>query len=137
MSTRAYVVLEVEKGKYEYIYSHSDGYPEYLGMVLQEHYSIYEKVRELINQGGASFIDETIETSRFYTSWRGEDLEIGTYDKVLDLEEVLNFTENSWIEYVYVYQKIFANDEKYEWKGYSVCEEKEINLKEVVACHTI
>ena len=75
MATRSTIWIK-NKDNYEGIYCHFDGYTYGLGRTLFENYNTEEKVRELISQGDASYIENTIETSRFYHTWRGEDLHI-------------------------------------------------------------
>lgn len=62
MSTRGHVAIK-EKGKYRYIYNHSDSYIEGLGITLFQHYNTAEKVRELIALGNTASIYNTIENT--------------------------------------------------------------------------
>ena len=96
MSTRSTIWIK-NKDNYEGIYCHFDGYMNGVGKTLFENYNTEEKVRELISQGDASYIENTIETSRFYHTWRNEDLNI--YD-VLDRKEMKEYFD----EYNYLFQ---------------------------------
>ena len=58
------------------IYVHFDGYISYLGKMLLENYNDEAKVKELISNGDASYIDKTIESSFFYHRDRNEELHI-------------------------------------------------------------
>lgn len=60
MSTRAAVIHKTPTG-YAGIYSHSDGYIEYLGAALQEHYTDADKVRRLIALGDISILKPKLE----------------------------------------------------------------------------
>ena len=54
MATRSRIAIENEDGTVTSIYCHFDGYPEYAGSVLQEHYTDPEKVKKLIALGDIS-----------------------------------------------------------------------------------
>ena len=51
MSTRARIGLLQEDLSVLSVYHHWDGYPEWLGVTLKEHYNTYEKASELIDGG--------------------------------------------------------------------------------------
>lgn len=54
MSTRSRIGLELSDGSVISSYCHSDGYPEFNGVKLVEHFDTLEKVRELIDLGDIS-----------------------------------------------------------------------------------
>jgi len=54
MSTRSRIGIELQNGSIVSAYHHSDGYPEWLGKTLTEHYTTKEKVTELIDGGDMS-----------------------------------------------------------------------------------
>ena len=54
MATRSRIGLLLETGYVLSVYHHWDGYPEWLGVTLQEQYNTYEKVAELIDGGNMS-----------------------------------------------------------------------------------
>jgi hypothetical protein len=54
MSTRSRIGLELSDGSILSVYHHWDGYPEWLGRILNTHYNIKEKVAELIDGGDMS-----------------------------------------------------------------------------------
>jgi hypothetical protein len=54
MSTRARIGLELPDGSILSAYHHWDGYPEWLGRILNTHYNTKEKVAELIDGGDMS-----------------------------------------------------------------------------------
>ena len=62
MSTRAAIIQKTPTG-YAGIYNHSDGYPEYLGAMLQEHYRDPAKVGRLIALGDISILYPKLEPS--------------------------------------------------------------------------
>lgn len=61
MSTRSRIGIEIEKGKYKHIYCHFDGYPEYNGGILIDHYKDREKIEKLINLGDISSLAENVD----------------------------------------------------------------------------
>ena len=58
-------------GKYVGVYCHNDGYIEYNGAMLKEHFNTYEKVKNLIVGGDISFLNEDGKI-RHYANRRGE-----------------------------------------------------------------
>ena len=82
MSTRSRIGLELSDGSILSAYHHWDGYPEWLGRILNTHYNTKEKVAELIDGGDMSscWSDACWETKLpvgeygpEYYSQRGED----------------------------------------------------------------
>ena len=83
------------------MYCHYDGYVEYTGKMLLEHYDSKKRVKELImlTLGYASALYETPEVTR-ERSVDHEDLR--SYQSV---DEVIAEHENSDIEYIYLFQE--------------------------------
>ena len=54
MSTNSRIGLRLSDGTILSAYHHWDGYPEWLGVTLREHYNTNEKVAELIDGGDMS-----------------------------------------------------------------------------------
>jgi len=54
MATRSRIGLELKNGSVLSVYHHWDGYPEWLGRILNTHYNTKEKVAELIDGGDMS-----------------------------------------------------------------------------------
>lgn len=67
MSTRSLIVTKTDDDKYRGIYVHNDGYPEYNGKILQEHYTCKEKIDALINLGNLSSLAPSIEKPEGHT----------------------------------------------------------------------
>lgn len=61
MGTRSRIGIENENGSVTSIYCHWDGYPDYNGKVLQEHYTDREKVEKLIALGSISSLHENVD----------------------------------------------------------------------------
>lgn len=60
MSTNSRIAIENESGTVTSIYCHWDGYPEYVGKMLHEHYNDKEKVKKLIDLGSISSLSENV-----------------------------------------------------------------------------
>ena len=104
MATRSRIGLELPDGSVLSAYHHWDGYPEWLGRILNTHYNTKEKVAELIDGGDMSScwtedrfsVDPTNgfkvqEYGPQYYSARGEDcpprLDANKYDYLAEGEE--------------------------------------------------
>lgn len=60
MSTRSYIGIAKPDNTVEYVYCHSDGYPEYVGELLQKYYTDSDTVQNLIDHGDMSWLGKTI-----------------------------------------------------------------------------
>lgn len=60
MSTHATIGILHEDGTVEAIYSHSDGYPQRAGVILNDYWDTAEKVRKLIAEGDCSILGREI-----------------------------------------------------------------------------
>ena len=60
MATRSYIGIRNLDASVDYIYCHFDGYPEYNGKILTEHYSNINRVNELLNLGDLSVLGKFI-----------------------------------------------------------------------------
>ena len=54
MGTRSRIGLELSDGSILSVYCHWDGYPEFNGVKLQEHFNSYDAAAELIDGGDIS-----------------------------------------------------------------------------------
>jgi len=61
MATRSRIAMELGDGSVLSIYCHFDGYLEYNGAILQNHYQDPEKVKALISLGDISLLGERVE----------------------------------------------------------------------------
>ena len=111
MSTKAAIAkLNTNTNEAKLRYCHSDGYLEYTGKILNEHYNSEDKVDELLSYGDLSIINENIgekldvpfndytafankKQCRFYMRDRGEKNKEAT-----DLSNT-NCAENALLEY--------------------------------------
>jgi hypothetical protein len=103
MSTRSSIARITEQGEIKSIYSHSDGYPEYMEKLLTNNYSSVETIEAMFDLGDVSFLAATLDESRFYNSWRGET----TQANVWSSEEMwADWAERSGIEYLYLFNGV-------------------------------
>ena len=106
MATRSRIGLELPDGSILSAYHHWDGYPEWLGRILNTHYNTKEKVAELIDGGDMSScwsekswgkLREDLSYGPEYYSARGEDC-----PPRLDVDMDEFFTDNE--EYSYIFR---------------------------------
>ena len=138
MATRA-TIAKLDNNGVKAIYLHSDGYLEYAGRILDEHYRDESKVDELIALGDLSSLNENIgeklpfndymlfhekKQCRFYHRDRGEELKIHT---LKDDIELIEFAKDSCnVEYIYMFA--FGS-----WYVYDVYNNSEfVELEEVL-----
>ena len=121
MATRSRIGIELSDGSILSAYHHWDGYPEWLGRILQTHYNSYEKASELIDGGDMSLCWNDNKEPEYYSE-RGEEDCPPRHDK--NLKEYLSEGE----EYAYLY----TNN---EWICYDMhqFEEREPELVEIPA----
>ena len=125
MSTRSIIGLKEHGGDIRYIYCHSDGYPEYNGRILKKHYTDEEKVKDLINLGDISVLDEHIGSKQdFNNRTRGWTLAYGRDRGETGVKAKLSTPQSlGWnagrcgAEYAYVF-------EDGKWKSYAVHTDK-------------
>ena len=109
MATRS-VIAKLDDRGIQAIYCHNDGYLSNNGKILDQHYANEVKVDNLIAQGDASSLKDTIEDTIFYHRDRGEDnkeaVNLNNETKLLehafescDAEVVYMFAYGTW--YVY------------------------------------
>ena len=143
MATRS-VISKIDKkvsnGEITAVYCHSDGYLNWNGRILNEHYRNKNKVDELLSNGGISMLNENIgkpgidfndykkfgslKQSRFYHRDRGEELKIQTWNDGLRsfVEEAKSSYE---AEFIYMFEEV-ENGEGV-WYVYDVYAKKEEN----------
>jgi hypothetical protein len=109
MSTRSRIGLELSDRSVISSYCHWDGYPEFNGVKLVEHFNTREKVSSLIDGGDISSLWTNLD-------WNNETLpEANKYDYLADGEE-----------YAYIYT---LND---EWVCYNRYQFEDNRMPEVV-----
>ena len=132
MSTRSRIGILLPDDSILSVYHHWDGYPEWLGVTLEEHYNTYEKASELIDGGNMSscYSDNEFddEKQQFVKrdprpEYYGGDDEAPILSKNFD-----EFTRiDCWQEYAYV----FVKD---RWVGYSIRHKFNDDFSEMTDC---
>ena len=117
MATRSRIGIQLKDESVLSVYCHWDGYPEFNGKKLQEHFNSYEKAAELIDGGDIS----SLWTDK---DWDGKEREFGTlyYEGSGDVDVEPNLdnsfqafisgVNDSWSDYAY----LFTDG---EWKCYT------------------
>ena len=102
MGTRSTIAIEFADGTVQQVYCHWDGYLEYNGKILATHYMDPYKVRDLVDLGGFSSLDTTVEATRMsaYTQ-RGEDISI---ERFKDFEDYK--ANHQYEEYEYILRQV-------------------------------
>ena len=112
MGTRSRIGIQLADKSILSVYCHYDGYPEFNGVKLQEHFNSYELAAELIDGGDMSSLwtnagwnNEVLpETAPLYYPSRGEDCPPrldATFGKYLGNNEeyAYLFTNGKWVCY--------------------------------------
>ena len=109
MGTRSRIGIQLKNNSIVSVYCHWDGYPEFNGRILRDHYDTVEKVRDLIDGGNISALhtnagwnNETLpEVGPLYYTSRGESIEDNAprYDD--DIFDFLKKENNE--EYAYIF----------------------------------
>jgi hypothetical protein len=73
MATRSNIGIVNEDGSITGIYCHFDGYPEYVGKMLLNHYNNDDIVNGLMNLGNLSILDEKLYSTDIHTFNEPED----------------------------------------------------------------
>ena len=104
MATRSRIGIELVDGAILSVYHHYDGYPQWLGVVLERKFNTKEKVAELIDGGDISCIDSDTDWDRqscehhvLYYNARGQE----NTEPRLDLT-IQDYFENNE-EYAYIF----------------------------------
>ena len=127
MGTRSRIGLELSDGSILSVYCHWDGYPEFNGVKLQEHFNSYDAAAELIDGGDISSLwtnagwnNEVLPEvgPQYYTS-RGDEYNPPRLDA--DLNEYLSDGE----EYAYLFKDG-------EWVCYNMHQFEDNKLPEIV-----
>jgi len=101
MGTRSNIAYKKSTGEIVSMYCHYDGYPQYNGVMLNEHYNTREKARGLVDNGYQSALKETVEESNLdrvheeppktYRSFHAFIMDIN-----FDIEWVYLFKDDAW-----------------------------------------
>jgi hypothetical protein len=120
MATRSRIGIELSDESVLSVYHHWDGYPEWLGRILNTHYNTKEKAIELIDGGDMSTCWNDNNEPEYYSA-RGEDCPPRLDDHLFDY--LLN--ENNE-EFAYLYTRYG------KWVCYNLHKYEENTMPEVV-----
>ena len=118
MSTRSRIGILLPDDSILSVYHHWDGYPEWLGATLEEHYNTYEKASELIDGGNMSscYSDNEYDDEKQQFVKRDPRPEYyGGDDEAPILSK--NFDEFTRIDCWQEYSYVFVKD---RWVAYSI-----------------
>jgi len=122
MATRSLIGKLNSDNTVSYIYCHYDGYPEYNGVILQEHYDTPFKVDQLLALGDLSVLGEVIGEKQDFDNYStrnnnwclvyGRDRgESGVKMRTVSQDEFFN--SRDYVDYLYLYNNDF------EWECYN------------------
>ena len=101
MATRSRIGIELKNGSVLSVYHHWDGYPEWLGRILNTHYNTRAKAAELLDGGDMSTCWNEENQPEYYSA-RGENcpprLDADLNEYLCDGEEYayVSFKANLW-----------------------------------------
>ena len=114
MATRSNIAIVNQDKSISSIYCHWDGYPEYVGKLLLNHYTTADIVNELLKLGNLSILAENVNPTESHTFDKPQDRvcvaygrERGEKDQEAivfeDLGEFEDSAKNSWADYQYLF----------------------------------
>lgn len=130
MTTRSTIGIENGDVTTTYIYCHCDGYLDYNGKMLIEHYNTKERVEALVALGDLSSLDENLSACIAYHRDRGEKFRqekiSSSYYNIQSMANVY------WADYVYLWKdgEWFYQEQRYIDGEFFASEWR--NLKEAV-----
>ena len=103
MATRSRIGIELKNGSVLSVYHHWDGYPEWLGRILNTHYNTRAKAAELLDGGDMSTCWNEENQPEYYSA-RGENcpprLDADLNEYLCDGEEYAYvFSKGNWVCY--------------------------------------
>lgn len=109
MATRAMIGMIRDDGTVRAIYSHWDGYPAHVGMLLHRFYQTDAAVKELLDCGDVSSLGPTLDETTFYNELRIEGAPVHYYAEseaktFADVTEAVRYYDECWCEYFYTFE---------------------------------
>lgn len=98
MSTRSFIGMVNRDHTITSVYCHWDGYPEYNGKMLLQHYNNRAMTTKLLHKGDFSSLQPKISDIQYYVD-RGDE-EVGAVKQTLD--KFIEMCRESWCEYFYI-----------------------------------
>ena len=145
MATKSTIAKLGKDGIIKAVYCHNDGYLEYNGKMLNEHYKDESKVDELLAHGDISSLNKNIgvkidfmdyelraknEQCRFYHRDRGEDLMFNEFESDIEYIEWANDVANGFI-YLYAFGAWYVYDNGFV-RTYGNASHKFVELEEAL-----
>ena len=145
MATRSTIAKLGKDGIIKAVYCHNDGYLEYNGKMLNEHYKDESKVDELLAHGDISSLNKNIgvkidfmdyelraknEQCRFYHRDRGEDLMFNEFESDIEYIEWAEGVANGFI-YLYAFGAWYVYDNGFV-RTYGNASHKFVELEEAL-----
>ena len=120
MATRSRIGVQLKDGSVLSVYCHWDGYPEWNGKKLKEHFNSYEQAAELIDGGDISSLwtdtdwnhMKMEEHRTLYYAERGQEDQDVEPNLDNSFQAFIKGVNDSWADYAY----LFADG---EWKCYT------------------
>ena len=114
MATRSNIAIVNQDKSITSIYIHWDGYPEYVGKLLLNHYHNDDIVNGLMNLGNLSILAENVNPTDIHTFDKPQDGVCVAYGRdrgengqeaivFEDMGEFEDSTSNSWVDYQYLF----------------------------------
>ena len=129
MSTRSYIAEKIDENTYRGVYCHYDGYLEYNGRMLLEHYNTQERVDKLLSLGCISSLHEKLEPEAgSHHCFDTPDKDVTVFygrDRGEKGQEAFARTEKqlkdprSWINFIYVFDNGTWYFSEIEHNGFS------------------
>lgn len=101
MGTRSFIIQK-KSNSYQGVYCHWDGYPEYNGKILSEHYTDFKTISKLIANGGMSSLASSIRECNFYKD-RGDSWENVRPQVSNSFDKLIKIAEGSGCEFIYYF----------------------------------
>jgi hypothetical protein len=123
MATRSRIGIQLKNGSILSVYHHWDGYPEWLGRILNTHYNTRDKVVELLDGGDMSTCWNDNNEPEYYYA-RGENC-----PPRLDSDLCEYLLADGAEEYHYLYTGLYSES---RWVCYNMHQFDDSKLPEVV-----
>lgn len=101
MGTKCRIGLLGPKGKIESVVCYKDGYPDYMGETLAEHYPDRDAIAKLIAGGDILELGNTLESTTYEHRDRGIDWDEAKPVTYNGLGKYLNATDG--VDYIYIF----------------------------------
>lgn len=109
MATRAMIGKVTPGGAVTAIYSHWDGYPAHVGLLLKTFYDTDHKLTALLDRGDVSSLGGSLEETTFYNQLlmlgkEEHDYADSTAKQFPDITAAVQYYHECWCEYFYTFE---------------------------------